>query len=550
MRNGLTVGIAALLCAVALGAPAPAQACGGFFCNRDVPVNQAAERIVFAVGPDGSMTTHIQIFYEGNAADFAWILPVPSLPEVGVGTDVLFSQLEATTAPQFLTRQAMEGTCRRTPSCPSRWDDHWGGVRDASSVADAGFVGDSPGPSGVEVHLRDLVGPYDVAVVSGDDPATLIAWLTDNDYDIPPGSDELIADYVARGNLFVALKLQQDRDVGEIQPVVLRYEEEKPCIPIRLTSIAAVSAMPITAWVLAEHRAAPENYIRVDPRLDDREGLWLGTERYLDVVSRAIDDVGGRGFVTEYAGRVPSIRIEMEDITHLREVKDAKRFMQELVALGFTGDAQVAGILGRFLPPPEGHDARRFYNCLVDDWCGDYDEYLLTLGFAPGALVDALAEAIVAPRRDAQALLDAAPKLTRLFTTMSPEEMTVDPIFDVEPDAPDVPNVHTAVNVTMCSGDYFTFSAPRRLDLPSGRSIPTREGIPYLGSDADYCDDMERGDFGPSAPDDRARDTAARRGRGDRGCSAAGPYAAGTIPVLLGLALLVVGARRRQRSAA
>ena len=68
--------------AVVLGALAslmaqhPTQACGGFFCQNS-PVDQNAERIIFAKNHDGTMSTYIQIQYTGSAAEFSWILPLP-----------------------------------------------------------------------------------------------------------------------------------------------------------------------------------------------------------------------------------------------------------------------------------------------------------------------------------------------------------------------------------------------------------------------------------------------------------------------------------------
>ena len=46
---------AALLGGVTL-ASSPAEACGGFFCSAQQPVNQAAERIIFADNGDGTIT--------------------------------------------------------------------------------------------------------------------------------------------------------------------------------------------------------------------------------------------------------------------------------------------------------------------------------------------------------------------------------------------------------------------------------------------------------------------------------------------------------------
>ena len=39
-----------------------ASACGGLFCQNN-PVDQAAERIVFSVNPDGTVTSLIEIAY-------------------------------------------------------------------------------------------------------------------------------------------------------------------------------------------------------------------------------------------------------------------------------------------------------------------------------------------------------------------------------------------------------------------------------------------------------------------------------------------------------
>ena len=63
-------------------ASADAFACGGFFCGGPGPqqVNQAAERIVFAEHPDGSVTSVVQIMYEGPTDRFGWLLPIPGIP--------------------------------------------------------------------------------------------------------------------------------------------------------------------------------------------------------------------------------------------------------------------------------------------------------------------------------------------------------------------------------------------------------------------------------------------------------------------------------------
>ena len=78
---------AALLTAGVVTFSSPAEACGCFAPpDPATPVVQAGERILFAV-ENGKVTAHIQIQYAGNAKDFGWIVPLPSVPVVKAGTD-------------------------------------------------------------------------------------------------------------------------------------------------------------------------------------------------------------------------------------------------------------------------------------------------------------------------------------------------------------------------------------------------------------------------------------------------------------------------------
>src|SRR5690349_21711613 len=68
------------LLAAALWPPAPALACGGFFCSS-APVDQSSERIIFALNEDGTTDMIVQIAYQGDSKDFAWLLPLSEVPD-------------------------------------------------------------------------------------------------------------------------------------------------------------------------------------------------------------------------------------------------------------------------------------------------------------------------------------------------------------------------------------------------------------------------------------------------------------------------------------
>ena len=91
-------------------APSIAWACGGLFCNNAQPVNQAAERILFAV--DGEQIhMHVRITYSGPPSDFGWLLPVPDDVETDVSSEQLFTVLDQNFGPQFRLRREFDEGC-------------------------------------------------------------------------------------------------------------------------------------------------------------------------------------------------------------------------------------------------------------------------------------------------------------------------------------------------------------------------------------------------------------------------------------------------------
>ena len=481
---GSIAGVAALGL-VGLALPSPASACGGFFCSSQ-PIDQSGENIVFSIEEDGSIEAHVQILYQGPSEEFAWILPTPSAPSISVGTDTLFQQLDQATRPQFQTTYEQTGTCRAEPECRySDYDRSYPPSFAGGFTSDAGAAVDAA--PRVDVVFHGNVGPYDAAVLSATDVDALYTWLNDFHYLIPESARPEIDQYIANGSYFVALRLQKDRATGEIQPIVLHYTNGEPCIPLRLTKIASVDDMPIRAYFLGSTAMRSTNYTMLTPDLTDDEGLFLGTRSYDSVVTNAVDDAGGRAFVTDYLGATPTVSLEIASLEDLRTTTDVKMFLAQLQSRGFVGDSQLLSLLGRFIPPPEGAEPTNFFNCLVNSWCSEHDAYLLALGFRPSEFVDALNEAIVMPRAHAQALVARHPKLTRLYTTMSAADMTEDPVFYPSPAAREVSNVHTARMITECAPQYLAYQAPQKLVLPSGREIRTREGIVYSGSDESFC---------------------------------------------------------------
>jgi hypothetical protein len=268
-------------------------ACGGLFC-QNTPVDQQAERIIFTVNSNDTITAYVQINYTGEAPDFSWVVPVPSVPKVDVAEIASFDELSNLTAPIFMPPLM--------PSC-------------AAIPVPAMAMADSAGAGGVEVLASGTAGPYAYDVVTSSEPMELIMWLRKNKYRITEEMEPLIKVYTDEGLIFLAMKLQPNEGTQDIQPVVMTYKGEHPMIPLRLTAVAANPNMNIITWILADKQAIPDNYAH--PTIDNNNirynfGSSDGTN-YIQVVDQTVDLYDGRAFVTEYAGTSEKLAVTAND---------------------------------------------------------------------------------------------------------------------------------------------------------------------------------------------------------------------------------------------
>jgi MYXO-CTERM domain-containing protein len=487
MRSLVAPAAAALVATLVSGlATAPAaRACGGFFCNQpqnpfDLPVAQTAENVLFAMertatGPF-SLEAHVQIFYTGPADRFSWVVPVDSKPTLGVGSNAVFSVLLQTTQPRFSLNWTDVGTCLRDPHPPPPQPP----ALSPGSLADAGAI-TIDGGRGVDVSFRGDVGPYDAAVIksqSTTDPKPLLDWLAREKYFVSPEGARLIEDYVRLDKYFVAIRLLSDKSTGEIQPLIMRFIGPGPCVPLKLTSIAAIRDLRVNLWVLADNRVVPDNFyeLEINPARID----WFRNgANYEQLLKQAADQAGGQAFITEYAGPTEMLRNLVYrpgqyDLTGISTAPDPPTALNRIAQQGFPRDNTLLGILRTHIPMPDSVRAmnvqdRDFYNQLQFWWDSRKAEFKPLNAAALAADLDAK---IIKPLQAAQALLDKHRKLTRLATFISPDEMNIDPTFVMNPSLPDIPATRTANAFRMCGNMEFNrCEAPVRIEVSSGEQV-------------------------------------------------------------------------------
>jgi uncharacterized protein (TIGR03382 family) len=445
--------------------PRPAAACGGFFCSQQQPVVQLGERIIFISLGDGRTTAVVQIQYSGPSERFSWVVPVPGVPEVGVSSNMLFTRLQQATDPQWTLADTVEGRCAAPPQ---------------SSDASAG--GADAGSGGVTIIDSGAVGPYDYQVIQLDaalpNPADVaVRWLGDNGYDVGGTAPELLGGYLSAGMNLLAFRLQKDRGTGDIRPVTMTYRSALPMIPIKLTAVATAPDLGVATWIAGPARAVPTNYRTVE--VNEARIDWVNRGfNYLSLLGAAVDEAGGQAMVTEYAQPTDATALNLwtqsDDATWMavrdRDYSGREAALVRDVMFAFNGWDGMSAVLSRLVVPRLGGSTLlELQGCPTCILPGQGAGPLPGLDAA--AFLAAIDAEVVRPLRDVADSLTRRAYLTRLYTSLSADEMTVDPTFAWNTTLPTVSNVHTRARTVQCSPALTVGQAPWTIELLDGVSL-------------------------------------------------------------------------------
>ena len=419
---------AALLATIAV--PTVASACGGFFCDANQPVTQAAERILFAPGDEpGMLQMHVQIVYGGPPSEFGWLLPAPADVVTSLSNPAIFARLDQAFGPQF--QLTIENDCSGD------------GLANGDASSGAGGAGGEGGAGGgggpdVQVLSREAVGPYDRVILQAEAASELTRWLDENDYSAPDNADALLQPYLDNGSVFVALKLLPGAGIADIAPLRLDFTADQPTVPIIPTQVAAEPDMGLIVHVVGDARAIPTNYLHVE--INERAIDWFGFgANYADVVSQAADEANGQAFATDFAGPINAghraqLAIDLISGANLTAIRGAETLEEFTRQLGTIEEDMIVA-LSAIIEPVEGATVREM---LTASW--NYAEHPIN----GEAIADAIENDINPARAAINALFEGERYMSRLYTTLSAAEMTLDPLFAQNGDLEPVDNIRTA----------------------------------------------------------------------------------------------------------
>ena len=225
------------------------------------------------------------------------MLPIDAVPEITVGSDRVFTLAAQLTRPSYQVNYVTEGTCK---------DDGrgaiGGGVFDGGVSTGTGGSAGGPNAGGVNVRFPRRRRPLRRGGAALGDQRGPAAVAGRQRVRRQRRRDARSSRSTSQANkYFVAVKLLSGQSTGAIQPVVLKFAGEVPCVPLKLTAIAAQVDLPVNLYVLGDSRAVPSNYFEIT--LNQAKIDWFGSgSNYTTMVGEAANEAGGNAFIAEYAG--------------------------------------------------------------------------------------------------------------------------------------------------------------------------------------------------------------------------------------------------------
>lgn len=196
--------------------PAAALADGGIFPSPDYWIYETDQKAVI-VHENNVETLIVSIRFEGDAKDFAWIIPTPSQPEVDKAPFNIFESLEK------LTQIAV----------------------DYGYIRPLGMESAVPLKRSVEVLEQKKVDIYEITVLKATDKNALYDWLKENDYRYPESGKYILDSYINNKWVFTAVKINAESlEAAENQlrqgiatPLRFVFNSSKIVYPLKISAV-------------------------------------------------------------------------------------------------------------------------------------------------------------------------------------------------------------------------------------------------------------------------------------------------------------------------
>ena len=283
--------------------------CGFYVAKGDLKLFNKTSQVIIVRDGEHTVIT-MSSDYQGDAKDFAMVVPVPEVlkeSDIRVVQQYIFDKFDAFTTPRLVEywdenpcneRVYSEMSAAPRPSMAKRSMDR---VMEEEAKDD-----------GVTIEAKYTVGEYDILILSATESSGLKHWLTANDYKIPSGAEEVLQPYITDGMKFFVVKVnlekQKSLGVQTLRPLQIQFNSSRFMLPIRLgmaNSDGGAQDMIVYAFTrkgrveTANYRTTKLPTDREIPEFVMTEGLFANF--YRDMYGKAWANEGKNNVMLEYA---------------------------------------------------------------------------------------------------------------------------------------------------------------------------------------------------------------------------------------------------------
>lgn len=192
---------------------------------------------------DNKESLILSVTFQGDAENFAWIVPTPSRPQVNKSSDELFTSLEELTMPIVDYPRPL--------------------------IMDNGLNSKA---FNQQVHIIETkqIEYYEITVLEASDSSALGNWLNKNGYQYPKSGEYILDGYIKNNWYFTAVKINDkylsqsigtQLKTGHAVPLRLDFITDKMVYPLKISSIQADSPENVV-----ENRDHERDEIIAEPR--------------------------------------------------------------------------------------------------------------------------------------------------------------------------------------------------------------------------------------------------------------------------------------------
>jgi hypothetical protein len=242
---------------------APAWAfCGFYVAKADAKLYNKASQVAIARSGERTVLTMAND-YQGDAKDFAIVVPVPTVlkqEQVHVAEPTILERLDAFSAPR-LVEYFDADPCATYDRFSA--NDALPGL--AAPSVRAEFKLERTKSLGVTIEEKFSVGEYDILILGAKESDGLQTWLQENGYKLPQGANQLLKPYIRQKLKFFVAKVNLEKfeagGYARLRPLQIAYASPRFMLPIRLGMMNADTAQDLIVYILSpEGQAEITNY--------------------------------------------------------------------------------------------------------------------------------------------------------------------------------------------------------------------------------------------------------------------------------------------------